>query len=273
MKTKLKSISAYSVLIIGGITVLFPFVWMLLSSFKTRSEASAIPPVFIPETFMISNYLEVFQQTPFLLYTLNSIIAALFSTIFVLFTSIMAAFAFAKFEFKFKNIILSFLLATMMIPGEMLIITNFQTISSLNLIDTRIAIFLPYSASVFYLYMILQFFQTVPHELYLAAKVDGTSDFKFLIKVLVPISKPIIVTVALLNIIGSWNAYLWPALVTNSDKLRTLPYGLVGFTGEAGSDVQLIMAASTMIVLPLIILFISTRKFIISGLTQGAIKG
>lgn len=263
----------YLILIIGAILVLFPFIWMILTSLKSLSEVQSVPPVYIPEKFLFSNYKEALEQAPFLIYFLNSVIVALVSTILVICVNALGAFAFVKYDFKGKSFLLTILIATMMVPGEMLIITNFQTIAKMNLVDTRIAIFLPYIVSVFYLFLIKQFFEQIPNELYLAAKVDGDTDFQFFYRVLLPISKPVLTTVALLNIIGSWNAFLWPILITNSDKVRTLPIGLTQFTTDAGSQVQLLMAASTFVIMPMIILFIVTRKYVISGLTSGSMKG
>lgn len=260
-------------LIIGSLTVLFPFFWMLSTSLKSLEEAIAVPPIFLPSQFLFSNYAEALKQAPYITYTINSILVALATTVLVLITSTLGAFVLAKFDFPAKRLIFSLMLATLMIPGEMLIITNFSTISTLGLMDTKAALVVPYMSSTFYIYMITQFFSTVPHELYLAAKVDGCSDLRFLRKILVPISKPILITVALLNIIGSWNAYLWPSLVTNSVANRTLPFGLMVYSSEAGSDFQLLMAATTVVIVPMLILFIVSRKFIISGLTKGAIKG
>ncbi len=272
MKT-IKNILLYSFLVIAAIITLFPFVWMILTSLKTLTEAQSVPPVFIPENLQWNNYSKSLEFAPFGQYFLNSIVVALISTILVVTLCSLAAFAFSKYSFKGKELIITIMFATMMVPGEMLMITNFKTVSSLGLIDTRIAIFIPYIVSVFYIILIKQFFDQVPNELYLSAKVDGDSDFRYFKKILLPIARPILMTVAMLNIIGSWNAFLWPLLVTNKDAIRTLPIGLSYFTSEAGSEVQLLMAATTIVILPLIIVFLFTRKYVVSGLTNGAVKG
>ncbi len=273
MSTKFKHTMIYVFLIGFAGLVLFPFVWMVLSSFKTISEIQAVPPQVLPETFQWSNYPEALQKFNFIAYFFNSVVVALVSTIFVLIINSLGAFAFVKYDFKGKSILLTLLIATMMVPGEMLIITNFKTVSSLGLADTRIALFLPYMMSVFYLFLLKQFFEQVPHQLYLAAKVDGDSDVKFFFKILLPVAKPALITVAILNIISSWNAYLWPILIISSDAKRTLPIGLTQFTSEAGSEVQLLLAAAVVTIIPLILLFILTRKYVIGGLTKGAVKG
>ncbi|MGL5020786.1 MAG: carbohydrate ABC transporter permease [Mycoplasmatales bacterium] len=264
---------AYLILIIGGLIVLFPFVWMILTSLKTLDEAMASEPNFFPKIFMFSNYKEAFEMAPFSIYFINSVMVAVLSTICVLFTTILAAFAFSKYDFKGKKIIFTIFIATLMIPGELLIITNFKTITTLGLYDSWFALFFPYIGSIFYIFLVQQFFISIPHELYLTSKVDGCSDFRYLFKILVPISRPILITVSMLNIIASWNAFLWPLLVTSTKEARTLPIGLVQFTTEAGSQFHLLMAASTMIIIPMIVLFIISRKYIVSGLTSGSIKG
>lgn len=268
-----KKILLYAFLCLAAILTLFPFIWMVLTSLKTRSEVQSVPPVFIPEKLQFGNYLEALDFAPFGLYFFNSIVVALISTVLVLIVCSLAAFAFSKYNFKGKELILTLMFATMMVPGEMMMITNFNTISNLGLIDTRVAIFLPYIVSVFYIILIKQFFDRVPNELYLSSKVDGDSDFQYFRKILLPMARPILMTVAMLNIIGSWNAFLWPLLVTNSTELRTLPIGLSYFTSDAGSETQLLMAATTIIILPLLIVFFFTRKYVVSGLTNGAVKG
>ncbi len=270
---RIRTAILYIFLLVMAILTLFPFLWMILTSLKTLSEAQSVPPVFVPETFNFSNYLDALDFAPFGAYFINSLIVAVVSTVLVLVICSLAAFAFSKYTFKGKEIIITLMFATMMVPGEMLMITNFTTVSNLNLIDTRVAIFLPYIVSVFYIILIKQFFDQVPEELYLSSKVDGDSDFRYFRKILVPMARPILMTVGMLNVIGSWNAFLWPLLVTNNDEIRTLPIGLSYFTSEAGSEIQLLMAATTIIILPLIIVFLFTRKYVVSGLTNGAVKG
>lgn len=273
-KNRLMHFICYLILIVGGLFTLFPFIWMVLTSLKTHPETLDVTGKVLPSSPQWHNYVEAFKAAPFVTYFTNSVIVALASTFFVCITTVLAAFAFSKYNFKGKKIIFTLLTATLMVPGELMIITNFSTISNLGLYNKLIAIFIPYTASVFYIFLVQQFFNGVPNELYLSAKIDGCSDFKYLIKILVPIAKPIIITICLLNIIASWNAFLWPLLVTNSVAIRTLPIGLIQFqTADAGTQYNLLMAASTMIIVPMLIMFIFTRKYIISGLTQGAIKG
>lgn len=269
----MKKLIIYILLLIFSFLVLFPFFWMILTSLKTLSEAIATPPVFVPENLEFRNYPEALSKFNFGTYFLNSVIVAIGSTVLVVIVNSLAAFAFVKYDFKGKTFLLSLLIATMMVPGEMLIITNFSTITNIGLANTRLALFLPYAMSVFYMFLIKQFFEQIPNQLYLASKIDGDSDIKFFFKILLPVAKPVLITVAILNIISSWNAYLWPILIINDDKYRTLPIGLTQFTSEAGSEIQLLMAASVVTILPLIIVFIVTRKYVIAGLTKGAVKG
>lgn len=270
LSAKIGRFFVYAFLIFFALVTLLPFIWMILSSFKTWAEFTAIPPVVFPETFQWENYPTALSMAPFGRYLINTIIVAVGTTVMVLITSILASFAFAKMDFKFKNELFMLMISLMMIPGEMLIITNFQTISEAGLMNTYAAMILPFSVNIFYIYLLRNNFQEVPHSLYLAAKVDGCSDWKFLWKILVPISKPSIITIALLSFIGSWNAFLWPFLVTNEKSMRLLNNGLVAFQTEAGSDPQLQMAAATMIVLPIIVIYILARKQIISGIGGGS---
>ncbi len=270
---KFKKTIIYIVLIIFAIITLFPFVWMILTSLKTLPETMQMPPQVFPETLQFSNYPEALSRAPFATYFMNSVIVAFASTFFLLIITVISAFGFAKFDFKGKEIIFTILLATLMIPGEMLIMTNFNTMAQIGLYDTRVALLLPYLSSIFYIFLVRQFFMTIPHELYLSAKIDGSSDFQFLYKIIVPISKPVLITVAMLNIVASWNSYLWPLIITNSVDKRTLPIGLMQFTTDAGTEFNLLMAASTIIIVPIIVLFIISRKYIVAGLTKGSVKG
>ena len=273
MKQKISKVLVYIVLVIGAFIVLFPFFWMIMTSLKTLPETMQVPPKILPNEFMWNNYQKASEMAPFGRYFLNSIFVSSMSTIFVLITTILAAFSFSKYEFKGKNFIFTVLLATLMIPGDVLLVTNFATINALGLYDTSIAMFLPFIGSIFYIFLVRQFFISIPNELYLTSKVDGCSDFRYLMKILIPVSKPILITVGLLNTIVSWNSFMWPLLVTSSVETRTLPIGLLQFTTDAGTQYNLLMAASAMIILPMVILFLVSRKYIVSGLTAGAIKG
>jgi multiple sugar transport system permease protein len=287
-----RQVLVYLILIAGAILMFFPFYWMITGSFKSYQEIIANPIVWIPTSFSFVNFIEAMDKAPFDIYFTNTVIVSLINTVLTLITTILAAFAFSQFTFKGRDWLFSFLLATLMIPGELLIITNYSTIvdlgnwnkSLLELyqlpeswqllgIDTYSALIIPFIASIFYIYLLRQFFNQIPRQLYLAAKVDGSSDWKYLWRIMVPNSINALITIGLFNFIASWNAYIWPLLVTNSVEQRVLSIGLRYFTGEAGSDYHLLMAAGTIVIMPLLIIYLLTRRFIIAGVARSGIKG
>lgn len=264
---------AYGLLTIGAVSMLIPFIWMVSTSLKTPAEAVAMPPVWWPSVLRFENYARAFEVAPFGRYFLNSVFITTVSTLGELFTTILAAFAFSKMKFYGKNILFTVLIATMMVPSELLIIPNYLTLSRFGLINTYSAMIVPYLASVFSVFMLKQNFESVPNELYYAAKVDGSSDFNFLWTIMVPLSKSAIVAVTILKIIGSWNAFMWPLIVTNDRMLRPLPVGLQAFTTEAGTHFELLMAASTIVVAPMIVIYLFLQRYIIMGVSKAGIKG
>ncbi len=267
------NILKYAVLIVGAFFTLLPFLWMISSSFKTPAEIIKIPPVLVPAVPQWQNYLAAWTAAPFGRYLINTIIITFFTTIGVLITSVLSAFAFSRLKFPGKDFVFSLFMATLMIPGEMLIITNFLTITKLHWIDTYQAMIVPWISNVFYIYLLTQFFMQVPDALYLAAKVDKCGDLKFMLKIMVPMNKSAITTIAILNIIGSWNSFLWPLLVTNSQEMRVLSNGLIRFQTEAGTDYELIMAASCILVVPIILVFLFLRKYVLEGVAFNGVKG
>lgn len=266
-------IVSYIILIIGSLSMILPFYWMIATSLKTGAEAVATPPVWFPESLRWSNYERALEVAPFGRYFLNSLLITAATTVGELVTSILAAFAFAKMNFYGKNVLFTILIATMMVPFELLMIPNYLTLSKLDLINTYGAMIIPFLASVFSVFMLKQNFEAVPKELYYAAKVDGTSDFKFLWQILVPLSKSSVIAVTILKAISSWNAFLWPLIVTNETSLRPLPVGLQAFTTEAGTYFELLMAAATIVVVPMIIIYIVLQKYIIQGVSNTGVKG
>lgn len=263
----------YLLLIMGSILMLLPFAWMISTSLKPGNEVMMMPPQWIPSDIQWENYKEAWEIAPFARYTLNSFIVMVFSTIGEVITSILAAYAFSRINFYGRDVIFSILLGTMMVPGEVLLIPNFVTLSNLGWIDQYEALIVPWLASIFAVFLLRQFFLGIPNELSYASKIDGCSDFRFLWSIMVPLAKPALVTIALLKAIGSWNAFLWPLIVTNSEEMRTLPVGLTSFSTEAGTIFELLMAASTMIILPMIILYLILQKYIIEGISKAGIKG
>lgn len=274
MKHVLSQILLYALLIVGAVIMVFPFYWMISSSLKTRIEVSQFPPQFIPNNpFNFDNYRVAFKQAPFATYFLNSVVVCVCSVAVVTFTTILAAFAFSRLKFPGREVIFSALLSMMMLPFEMLVITNYSTIIHLNLNDSLAALVLPFISSIFYTYIMRNFFASIPESLYWSARVDGCSNWRYLWKVMVPIGRPSLVTVILLNALASWNSFMWPLLVIKSTPRRTLPFGLYAFTTEAGAAPELIMAASTVVVLPMIVLFLFARKQILRGVARGGLKG
>ena len=263
----------YFLLVIFAIITVFPFYWMISSSLKSGFEVIQTPPTMLPENVMWSNYSTAFSMAPFGRYFINTIIVTVLSIISTVVISILSAFAFSHLEFKGRDLIFSIFIASMMIPGEVLIVNNFKTISNLGMIDTYTSLFIPYAASVLYIYMLREFFLTVPKPLYYAAKIDGAGDWKFLWKVLVPIAKPSIITISILVGINSWNAFLWPLLVTNNENMRVLATGLTAFQSDAGNQYELLMAASSIITVPSVGVYVFLHKKIMNGISLGGTKG
>ena len=265
----------YAFLILMGVIVLFPFYWMLNSSLKTLTEYRLSVPTFFPRQVMFSNYAEAFQAASLGRLFLNTMIVGLVSTILSLVITILSAFAFARLEFKGKNILFAGLLATMMIPGELFTITNYTTVTNFGWINTYTVLIVPFLVSVFYIYLLRQNFLQIPNELYLAAKVDGTSDFKYLCKVMIPLSLPTLISITILKMMGAWNSYIWPRLVANDAKHRMVTNGLRNAfrdtTGDVNYPVQ--MAAVALVSAPLFLVFIFLRKYIMKGVSRSGIKG
>ncbi len=272
-KNNIKVAVKYFLLVIFAIITVFPFYWMISSSLKSGFEVIQTPPTMIPEKFMWANYSTAFSMAPFGRYFINTIIVTALSIISTVVISILSAFAFSHLEFKGRDIIFSIFIASMMIPGEVLIVNNFRTISAMGLIDTYTSLFIPYAASVLYIYMLREFFMTVPKPLYYAAKIDGAGDWKFLWRVLVPIAKPSIITISILVGINSWNAFLWPLLVTNNENMRVLATGLTAFQSDAGNRYELLMAASSIITIPIVAVYCFLHKKIMNGISLGGTKG
>lgn len=263
----------YAVLAVGAAITILPFVWMILSSLKDSMEVTRMPPTFFPMVWHFDNYATALQVAPLGRYFLNTVLVTVVTSLLVVFVSILAAFGFSRMHFPGRNLLFSILTATLMIPGEMLIITNYVTVANLGWIDTKQALIIPWIANVFYIYLLRQFFLQMPESLYYAAKVDACSDWRYLWKVMVPNNRQAISTIGILNAIGTWNAFLWPLIVTNSEENRVLSIGLISFQTEAGTEYELLMAAASMLVLPMILLYVILRRQIINSVTRSGIKG
>ncbi len=272
-KQKITRFIIYAFLVLGGIIMLLPFFVMFTSAFKTTQEINKFPPQWFPGRVSLDNFNTAFSMAPFAKYFFNTIVVMVCSVSITTFTTILAAFAFSRLRFPGRTLIFSLLLSLMMIPFEMLIITNYSTIVDLKLWDTIPALILPFTSSIFYTYILKNFFDSVSDSLYWSARIDGSSNWRYLWKVMVPMARPSLTTIILLNALASWNSFMWPMYVISSDKNRTLPWGLQVFTTEAGSHPELLMAASTVVVLPCIVLFLFARKYIVGGVARGGLKG
>ena len=265
----------YAFLIFMAIAVLFPFYWMLNSSLKSLDEYRMSIPTFWPKQVLFSNYSTAFTTANLGRLFLNTLYVGLVSTILSLVITVLSAFAFARLEFKGKNILFAGLLATMMIPGELFTITNYITVSNLGWKNTYTVLIVPFLVSVFYISLLRQNFLQIPNELYLAAKVDGTSDIKYLWKVMIPLSLPTLISITILKMMGAWNSYIWPRLVANDEAHQLITNGLrnafTETTGDVNYPVQ--MAAVAIVSLPLFLVFIFLRKYIMKGVSRSGIKG
>lgn len=266
----------YIFLLIWAIIVIFPFYWMILTSFKTYSGYnSELVPKFFINNPTIDNYINSFTAVPLTQYFGNTFIFTLITTLIMVVVSILAAYAFARIEFKGKNIVFTLFLSLMMIPNELVIITNFVTITNFDLRNTFLGLILPSVTSVFYIYLLKENFEQIPEELYKAAKVDGTSDFKYLLKVMIPICKPTIVTVIILKVIECWNSYVWPRLITDDQNYFLVSNGIQAIreSGFGRENIPAMMAVVVVISIPLIVLFIAFHKKIMEGVSRGGTKG
>ncbi|MEY8543893.1 carbohydrate ABC transporter permease [Dubosiella newyorkensis] len=275
MKSK-KKVLVWLLLAIWAIIVLFPFYWMVLTSLK---EYGAYNAEYIPQFFTLAptfeNYIQAFTDVPLGKYLLNTLFFAIVTTGLMVFVTILAAFAFARMDFKGKNVLFTLFLALMMIPGELVVITNFVTITELDLRNTFLGLILPSVTSVFYIYLLRENFAQVPDQLYFAAKVDGTSDWRYLWRVMVPICMPTLVTITILKVIECWNLYIWPSLITDDPKYFLVSNGIqqIRESGFGRANIPAMMAAVVAVSVPLIVLFLIFRKQIMSGVAQGGTKG
>ena len=274
-KTALKTLT-YVLLTFWALMVLFPFYWMLLSSVKSYSSYNS---EYIPKLFTLSptlqNYVDVFTTVPLTNYLLNTLIFTVVTTAIMLVVTVLAAFAFARLDFRGKNLAFTLFLSLMMIPGELVVITNYVTITNLDLRNSFLGLILPSVTSVFYIYLLKENFAQIPDELYYAAKVDGCSDLGYLLKVLLPICRPTIITITILKVIECWNSYVWPRLITDDPAYYLVSNGIqeIRESGMGRENIPAMMAAVVVISIPLILLFLLFHKKIMEGVSRGGTKG
>lgn len=265
----------YTFLLIMALIILFPFYWMIISSLKTLPEYRQAIPTFWPNEVMWGNYSKAFTTANLGNLFLNTLRVGVISTFASLIITVLSAFAFARLEFKGKEPLFGALLATMMIPGELFTITNYITVNQLGWMHSFTALIVPFLVSVFYIYLLRQNFMQIPNELYLAAKVDGTSDIKYLWRVMIPLALPTLISITILKMMGAWNSYIWPKLVANDEAHQMITNGLrnafTDTTGQADYPVQ--MAAVAIVSAPLFLVFLCLRKYIMQGVSRSGIKG
>lgn len=275
-RKKFINTAVYIMLTIWAIIVLFPFYWMVLTSLKSYSGYNS---EYIPSFFTLSptlqNYKDAFTAVPLGKYFFNTIVFTVFTTAAMMFVITLAAFAFARLNFKGKNAAFAIFLSLMMIPNELVIITNYVTVTNLDMRNTFLGLILPSVTSVFYIYLLKENFSQIPDELYYAAKIDGASDIKYLLRVMIPICRPTVITIIILKVIECWNSYVWPRLITDDEKYYLISNGIqeIRENGFGRENIPAMMAAVVLISLPLIILFLLFRNKVMAGVSRGGTKG
>lgn len=275
-QNKIKKAVTYLLLTVWAVFVLFPFYWMILTSVKSYSAYnSEYVPAFFTLTPTVQNYIDAFTAVPLAKYLLNTLIFTMATTAIMLVVTILAAFAFSRLNFHGKDVAFTGFLALMMIPSELVVITNFVTVTNLDLRNTFLGLILPSVSSVFYIYLLKENFSQIPDELYYAAKVDGTSDFKYLCRVMLPICRPTIITITILKVIECWNSYVWPRLITDDEAYFLVSNGIQAIreNGFGRENIPAMMAAVVVISVPLVVLFLIFRKKIMAGVARGGTKG
>ncbi|PYE50420.1 carbohydrate ABC transporter permease [Deinococcus yavapaiensis] len=271
LRERVTTLSAYLVLFVGAIVTLFPFAWMLLTSLKPFAELFTL--AFLPSEPTLENYRTVLGQTAFVRWFVNSLLVAGVTTLSVLFFDSLVGYTLAKFDFPGKTLIFVAILSTLMIPTEMLVIPWFVGVVDLKLTNTYFSILFPGLMSAFGIFLMRQFFETVPSDLIEAARIDGMNEFGIFWKVALPLVRPALASLAIFTFLGNWNAFLWPLVVIQSPALRTLPVGVALFSGEAGTQWGLIMAASSLAVIPVLLVFAFFQRQIIEGIVMTGMKG
>lgn len=281
IKKTFASIGIYTFLILIALYIIIPFYWMIATALRSTNELAQVQVSFFPQEWLWSNFGGAFlyamnRGASFLRFYWNTILVGILTTTGTMITTVLASFAFARLRFKGKEVLFSLFLATMMIPGEIFVISNYATISSLGWLNKYVALVLPFITSVFYIFFLRQTFLQIPNELYLAAKVDGTGDFKYLWRVMIPMAKATLTTIFILSMMGTWNAYIWPNLVARSSDMYLVSNGLLTIYRDvdgSGTILNFQMAAATLVTVPLLIVFLSLKKYIMRGVSRSGIKG
>lgn len=272
-KPKIKKSILYIILIIMCILTLAPLVWMISASLMPTGQANTYPPKFIPAKVTFVHYINLFTRLNLFRYFMNSTIVSLAVTFISLFVNSMAGFAFAKYRFPGRDRIFKLLLAAMIIPGQVTMLPLFLMLNRMGLINTYWGIIIPGMASIFGIFLIRQYIFSIPDSLIEAARMDGASDFRIYWSVILPLCKPILVTLIIFSFMGSWNDFLWPLIVMTRDSMYTLPVALANLMGEHAQDIELMMAGSVLTILPVLVVFMALQKYYIKGIMMGSVKG
>ncbi len=283
-RQRIRLASVYALIILFAIFIIIPFYWMVITAFKTMPQVETAPPILWlnPADWQWINFSLALEQAPFLRYTLNTVVVAVIATTGTVITTILTAFAFARLNFKGRDALFMVFIATMMIPGEIFVITNYITVSRFGWVtldqtyfDAVLAMTMPFMTSIFFIFFLRQAFKTIPDELYYAAKVDGKTDWQYLWQIMVPVAIPTITTITILNAMNTWNAYIWPRLVSMDDEFQLVSNGLRdAFDDQAGRIIyNEQMAAAIIVTVPLIIAFLLLKKYIMRGVSRSGIKG
>jgi multiple sugar transport system permease protein len=267
-----KKVLIYALLTVFAAGMVLPFVWMVITGLKTQDEALKFPPTLVPKQFVFGNFSEAFRAVDFTRYFLNTVIMAFGTTALVFLTSSLAAYAFARLKFFGRDFLFTLFLAMMMVPMPVYLTPSYVILSRLGWIDTYLALIIPWSVNVFAVFLLRQHFKTIPTELFDAAKLDGLNHFQVLIRVVLPLSVPVLVAIGILEVISSWNSFLWPLIVTHSDAMRTIQTGLSYFAQAESTNYPLLCAASTFTILPLVVLYFFVQKRIMESYARTGLK-
>ncbi len=263
----LKKASIYLTLFVGGIFVAFPFYWMLITAFKDGKEALQFPPTLFPSNLHPENFINVWKTIPLPTYFANTLIITVVSVLGVVITSLLAAYVFARLEFKGREVIFVSLIALMQIPLPLYLIPSYMLLSKIGWIDTYLALTVPWTVNIFSIFLLRQFFKTIPEEIFESARIDGANEFTILRRIALPLAKTPLTAIIIFNIIGGWNSFLWPLIMTDSDFMRPIQVGLAYYSRAETTNYPLLMAASLMAILPLLILYLIAQRYIIRSLS------
>ncbi len=269
---KLRNLPVHLLLILGSIAMLLPFYWMVSTSLKTPLEALRFPPTWVPSSLQFSNYAEVFRQIPLWRYLANTVFITLLTLMGIFVTGIPAAYAFARFRFPGREILFMGFLALMMIPLPVYLVPSYMLLFKLGWIDTYAAMIVPWIVNIFSIFLLRQHIKQLPQDLFDAARIDGCSNLRTLFRIVIPLCRAPIATITVFNVISSWNSFFWPLIVTNSDRIRPLQVGLAYFSREQSTNYTLLMAATTIAIIPLVILFFVAQKQIIQSQARAGLK-